>query len=53
LVSIGVALGRLQAELLDSIADLIAIDPQELCGPSLVSAGPFECLGQKLTLDLL
>src|SRR5215212_4167732 len=46
-------LGLGQAELLYSVANLIAIDPEKVCGLGLISAGPLERLEEELTFDLL
>jgi len=42
-----------QAELLDPVADLVAVDAEELGRLRLVAAGAVERLGQQLTLDVI
>ena len=46
--------GRLrEPELLDAIAHLVAIDPEQLPGVRLIAASALERLNQQLPLDLL
>ena len=45
-------ISRLQAKLLEAVADLIAVDAEQLGRPALVSSGAFERLRQQLAFDL-
>ena len=42
-----------QAELLDPVPDLVAIDTQELPGLCLIAVGTFQGLDQQLPLDFV
>jgi shikimate 5-dehydrogenase len=43
----------LQAELLDAVSHLIAIDAEELSGLTLTASGALERLGQELPFDVI
>src|SRR4030095_11504135 len=44
---------RLLAKLFEAVADLVAIDAEQLRRPALVSSGAFERLRQQLPFDVL
>src|SRR5262245_18243958 len=44
---------QLQAELLDAVSNLVAVDAEELRRLALVASGTLDGLGQPLTLDVL
>lgn len=48
----GVQSARGEAELLDAIPDLIAVDAEQLAGLGLIATATFQRLHQELTLDL-
>ena len=52
IVEISPYVSRLQAELLDAVAHLIAVDAEQLGRLALVSAGALERLHQQLAFDL-
>ena len=51
-MAVAASLDLREAELLDAVADLIAIDAEQLRRMRLIAAGPFEGLDEELPLDL-